>query len=148
MGNSIKLPDFTSYENTSGKKLLVAIDLNNKEATQVAIDYCRSEFTKKSYALDYDEMMEKMENYLTRHYNIGDGIIFRKTPLEYCEHKQAEESALVIKENLQILRGVNRKKCGEENSAGRESATVGLITQERAVLAKERLKAFQATRKT
>lgn len=162
MGNTIQAPKlFSDHEHRSGKRLLESIQANKGDRTQAAIDFARKEFSMPissitSNVSDYEEMSTRMEKYLTKPYDVGDGIIFRKTPLEYCESVKSLESASVIKENLQKLRGVSGipskvEKLKEGNAesifTGIENATVRLVTADRASLAKSRLQAFQATRK-
>lgn len=155
MGNTAEKPSILEeYEHKSGKQLIASIRVNQRDVTQMAIDFARKEFAKHATGFipvssDFDEMSVKMEKYLTKHYDIGDGIIFTKTPLEFCDSIGSSESAAVIKENLQRISMVtNGKKEGlHPVVAGIENAAVGLVTHDRAILAKARLQAFQATRK-
>jgi hypothetical protein len=155
MGNSADKPSILEdYEHKSGKRLLASIRVNQRDVTQMAIDFARKEFAKHatgflSVSLDYDEMSAKLEKYLTKQYDIGDGVIFTKTPLEFCDAIGSSESAAVIRENLQRISMVtNGKKEGVHPvGIGIENAAVGVVTHDRAMLAKARLQAFQATRK-
>lgn len=153
MGNSVDRPSILEeYEHKSGKRLLASIQVNQRDITQSAIDFARKEFTKHasgflSVSSDYDEMSAKLESYLTKKYDIGDGIIFTKSPLEYCDSIGSSESAAVIKENLQRVSMVTNGKKQGSQPTGIESHTVGPVTHDRALLAKARLQAFQATRK-
>jgi hypothetical protein len=82
MGNSNERPKmFGKYEHSSGKILILSIEENQRSQTQGAIDAARKDFTTLAHGVDYDDMVKKMIEYLTRHYDIGDGIAFRKTPL-------------------------------------------------------------------
>jgi hypothetical protein len=153
---------FREYEHQSGRRLIAAIRANSKEATKVAITFARKEFTKPfssviSNASDYDEMAVKMERYLTKPYDIGDGVVFKKTPLEYANSINAKESIAVIEETLTKLRADIHKSESQSNlpltpptqkAAGVvERPIIGEVTRERAELAKERLKAFQQNTK-
>ena len=162
MGNSMETPKmFFAYEHSSGKRLLASIQTNERDVTQAAIDFARKEFTKPisiitANSSDYDDMSSRMEKYLTKPYDVGDGIIFRKTPLEYCQSIGSLESAAVINENLQklssVYRAVKKTKDGKEIESttppgGIESLTVGTVTHDRAALAKSRLQAFHASKR-
>ena len=162
MGNSVQPPElFKNYEHKSGKRLIEAIKLNERCATQDAIDSAKKEFTKPiskliSNTSDYDEMMTKMDRYLKKQYDIGDGVLFTKSPLEYCESIGSLEAAAVINENIKKMSQIalsNGKIGGVQINAsssppiGIESDTVGTVTHDRAMLAKSRLIAFQDTRK-
>lgn len=153
MGNSAdKQSILEDHEHKSGRRLLASIRVNQRDVTQMAIDCARKEFAKHatgflSVSLDYDEMSAKLEKYLTRSYDIGDGIIFTKTPLEFCDIIGSSESAAVIRENLQRISMVTNGKKDGAHPVGIDNAVVGLVTHDRAALAKARLQAFQATRK-
>ena len=163
MGNKQGIPStiFKEYEHKSGRRLISAIKNNSRQETEDAIEFCRHEFTKPlsgttANASDYDTMHKRLEQYLLSPKDIGDGIIFKKTPLEVCKDKGSNESAAVILEHLNRL-GVQLPTGTSPASftaapldlkdRGVESVNVGFVNQERSNLAKERLKAFQAAKR-
>lgn len=101
MGNSLSsLPiDSTSkLEYKNGKRLISAIAMNSKEATDNAIEFARKECVKPQgiYAsvMEYEDMVKTMLEYLTRKYHCGDDRVWM-TPLEYatsCNATIASES--------------------------------------------------------
>lgn len=74
-----------------------AIRENSKEGVRTAIETARQEFVKPiskktSNASDYKDMVTSLINYIEKKYDIGDGPLFLKTPLEYCDHLKAERA--------------------------------------------------------
>lgn len=163
MGNSIEKPSiFKEYEHKSGRRLIAAIKNNSRQEVEEAIEFCRHEFTRPlsgttANSSDYDVMHKRLEQYLLSPKDIGDGIIFKKTPLEMCKDKGSHEAGAVILEHLNRL-GVQlpagtlpsnfTAAPADLKDRGVESVNVGFVNQERSTLAKERLKAFQATKKS
>jgi len=134
------------FEHISGRHLIEAINANDTRKLQRAIDQAKAEFSKpvsnNMNQTDYDEMIEYMTKYLTKEYNVGDGILFVRTPLKYCADKNADECAFLIRKNLDTFAQTN---VGNPKQS-RMSNTVGEINKERVSQAKERLKEFQKTR--
>ena len=133
------------FEHISGRHLIEAINANDPKKCQKAIDIAKSEFSKpvvnNMNKTDYDEMIEYMTKYLTKEYNVGDGILFVRTPLKYCADKNAKECEVVIRSNLDTF-----AQSGNPGKQTRVSNTVGEINKERVSQAKERLNEFQKTR--
>lgn len=132
------------FEHISGRHLIEAINANDPKKLQNAINLAKSEFSKpvsnNMNKTDYDEMIEYMTKYLTKEYNVGDGILFVRTPLKYCSDKNAKDCEEVIRRNLDTL-----AQSGNPNQT-KVSNTVGEINKERVSKAKERLKEFQKSR--
>lgn len=159
MGNQQQgLTIFKEYEHKSGRRLISAIKNNSRQETEDAIEFCRHEFTKPlsgtiANASDYDMMHKRLEQYLLSPKDTGDGIIFKKTPLEMCKDIGSNESGSVIIEHLnrlgvQLPTGTTKFTAAplDLKDRGVESVNVGFVNLERSNLAKERLKAFQATK--
>ena len=157
MGNIPSPPTiFKEYEHKTGRRLIAAIQANSKEATEAAIEFCRHEFTKPitsstANASDYETMHKRLENYLLTPKDIGDGMIFKKSPLELCKDLKSDVSAAIIIDHLNRL-GVQLPSGTtalgsfinpDVKDRGVESVTVGFVNQERANTAKDRLKAFR-----
>ena len=154
MGNSSSSPPGQSkaldgcilqqYEHKNGKKLIAAIKLNSALRTRQAIEEARVEFirpTKKtSNEAEYDEMINGMIKYLTQGYNVGDGILFTKSPIQYGEYCKADEALEVVKSELEKYQQMLQRN---ENVTEKPRDR---ISSDRAKLAKERLKNFQETR--
>jgi hypothetical protein len=95
-------------------------------------------------------MVKKMVTYLTRGYDVGDGVLFVKTPLEIAAINHCAEAAAFINENLELL---SRSQIGSQVVAKQgvsvaPKSSMGAVDKDRVHQAKERLKAFQAERKT
>jgi hypothetical protein len=168
MGNTTNIGESSllrDYEHIYGKRLLAAIRLNSREEVERAIDIARREprapfsvkinMRRSPERTDFDEMADRMTVYLTKGYDIGDGIFFTKTPLEYCTHLNAPDAAVTIREHLYRLGVIDgavvrspqegtRVSDPATGNIGIENIHVGLITHERAALARERLVAFHA----
>ena len=153
MGNLPSPPTiFKEYEHKSGRRLIAAIQANSKEETEAAIDFCRHEFTKPissstANASDFETMHQRLENYLLTPKDIGDGMIFKKTPLELCKDIKSDVAAAVILDHLNRL-GIQLPAGGTTMTSfvnppdlkdrGVESVAVGFVNQERASTAKDR----------
>lgn len=99
---------------------------------------------KKSHEEDYEMMTQKMSAYLTRKYDVGDGMLFKKTPLELAIAVEANESAELIKYTIGKLSQTKEQNhtINTEKSPGIHTA-VGNIDQDRVALAKSRLQALR-----
>lgn len=150
MGNSFNTDNLMKeYEHSSGKRLLRAIRANHAGNVRDAIEVAKKELLsndrRKSHDQDYDNMIKKMTIYLTQKYDIGDGILFGKTPLELAESLFADEAIRAIQDELSILskNKVAADILEQKGGQVRESPSVGKVDKERAVQARERLKEFQ-----
>jgi hypothetical protein len=91
MGNSLAptlhLDSSSKWEHMNGKRLIAAVAMNSKEATDGAIEYARKECVKphglNASRMEYDDMIKTMVEYLTRKYPCGDDKI-HMAPLEYA----------------------------------------------------------------
>lgn len=143
MGNT-EISVFKEYEHQSGSLLLVAIKMNNRKKLQDAIDYARKQMItpnlKKSYDEDYKEMAEKMLTYLTRKYDVGDGLLHRKTPLEFAQSIGSDDVVELLNETIQKLQS-SVDECTTRNTEKYESISknIGKIDKDRVELAKSRL---------
>lgn len=140
---------FKEFEHLSGKKLLAAIRSDNEDGASDAIEFARQEYikpvagsmAKASNLSGYEDMTKGMVAYLTREYDVGDGIVFKQTPLEYARAKKAKKVEQIIEKSildLERLMGIN---------AAKTSYSVGEVTKERVEEAKARLQAIRDTRK-
>jgi hypothetical protein len=145
MGNKVTNSSFSSaltgeFEHRSAKKLLTAIRVDDPALAQKAIDSAKAEFSRpvssNSNRADYDDMINEMKNYLTRQYDVGDGPLFTRSPVEYAKHLKAQKVEQVITRNIMELEGLIPGSGPKFNQA------VGEVTHERAALAKARLQAF------
>jgi hypothetical protein len=83
----------------------------------------------------------EMKNYLTRQYDVGDGPLFTRSPVEYAKHLKAQKVEQVITRNIMELEGLIPGSGPKFNQA------VGEVTHERAALAKARLQALKDAKK-
>lgn len=153
---------FKDYEHRSGKRLIAAVRANSREDTEAAIEFTRHEFTKPmssstANASDYDLMHKRMEQYLLGPKDVGDGVIFKKSALQLAQDLKSSAAATVILDHLnrlgvQVPAGVSGAASSlpmpDLKDRGVDSATVGHVNAERSLAAKERLKAFQASRQS
>lgn len=145
MGNANSAIDQLKMESVSGKKLLAAIRVNSPAAVKDAIETARKEFTQPisrttANASAYDDMLKQLIKYLTKEYDYGEGPLFLKTPLEYCQHLGSTKAADVIKEELEKLHEPVRQKARSDHV---KSNVIGGISSDRAIEAKARLQAFR-----
>jgi hypothetical protein len=138
--SSVLFRAFQSFEHRSGKMLVKAIKANSKEKVDEAVEFARREFVKprtKGVAnpSEFDDMTRGLLNYLQQDTDVGDGQLFTQTPLAFARHCKANEAEKAIQSHIDRL-----------NIKGSTSKTVGEVSASRAELAKERLKAFQATK--
>ena len=76
--------------------------------------------------------------YLTKQYDIDEGPLFPKTPLQYCKEKYAKKAEDVINRNLNNLR------YNGNTVSNIISPTVGEISKDRVKEAKARLQEIRA----
>lgn len=152
MGNKLNpIPESLTkeYEHIAGKKLIRAVKSNLPAQLEESYELAKSELLPKSKSTahdkEYETMVTKMITYLTRGYNIGDGILFTKTPLEIAEEYHADQSIRWINTKLEYLQKneVGRKLLEDKEIKVKSTSAVGPVDRERVHSAKERLKQFQ-----
>ena len=150
MGNkatqsSITANLFGDFEHCSGKMLIAAIRIDDSSGVQRAIETAKKEFAKPISSnvnkAEYDDMIENMRKYLTKGYDIGDGLIYTQSPIAFAKLLKSKRAEETIVRNLTELEGIIA------SGGVKVSSTVGEVSHERANLAKERLKAFRDTKK-
>lgn len=157
MGNTSLKPGelLKEHEYQSGQKLIRAIKANSPNQLESCMSLVKQELmsTTRSMAHDkeYEYIQTKTKQYLTRGYNVGDGIIFTKTPMEIAEMYTADQAAAYLRDQLdQIQRRENSMKVNAStvpNNANEKSSSVGVVDKARVAEAKERLRAFQQEKK-
>lgn len=135
----------TLSETTSGRKLLLGIKANSKTQILAAIEIVKKERIQAntggdSHEKQYDAMVRRMLSYLTGEYDVGDGILFKKTPIQYARSLAADEAEQCIEDAIAQLK--------KEENTDKMSKTVGLVDADRVRQAKERLKEYQKTKNT
>lgn len=150
MGNTFNTDNLMKeYEHVSGKRLLRAIRANHAGNVKESIEAARKELLsgdrRKSHDEDYDNMVRKMTTYLTRQYDVGDGMLFGKTPLELAASVGSDQATEAINEELAIL---SKNKASSEilerkGASVSQSTALGKVDKDRAVQARERLKEFK-----
>ena len=133
-----------SFEYVSGRLLLAAIR-NDSEADVIkAIEAARKEFVKpvngkKSNSSDFRDMVDCLTKYLTKPYDIGEGLLFPLTALEYCARLKSFKCEAAIRDKLKELQ---KQRSGDSTQQGRrvkQSTDASLRADE----ARERLRKFQ-----
>jgi len=146
MGN-VETGLFKEYENVTGTMLMRAIKSNSRMQVEQAIEFARKELAspnlKKTHDEDYEMMREKMNLYLTRKYDIGDGMLWKKTPVELATSLEANDALQAIRETLLKLSQTKDQKHINTDRAPAIQAAVGNIDQDRVALAKSRLQALR-----
>lgn len=130
-------------ESHSGKKLLLAIKANSRSQVEAAIEFAKKERIQsnsggENHEKQYDDMIYRMLNYLTREYDVGDGILYKKTPIQYARSLVANEAEECIEEAI--------AKFKKQENTDKVSKTVGKVDADRVKTAKERLREFQKKR--
>ena len=150
MGNSFNPGDLTrEYEYISGKKLMRAIKANSRVQMEESYEMAKAELLPKSKSTthdkEYENMIKQMTLYLTRGYNVGDGVLFLKTPLEVAEENHSDQAISFIRAALEQLQKHDTGKQILEDKGLKIASTnsVGQVDKERVHQAKERLKQFQ-----
>lgn len=150
MGNKLTPPDILrDYEHTSAKKLIRAIKANSRTQLEDSFEMAKKELLPMSkgttHDKEYENMIKKMTEYLTRSYDVGEGMLFKKTPMEIAEEYQADQAIVFIKQSLEHLQKneIASKILDEKGMKVESSTSVGNIDRDRVQLAKERLKQYQ-----
>jgi hypothetical protein len=134
---------FKEYEATTGAKLLKGIQSNEKKLVVEAIDLARKQLMtpnmNKTHKDDHSNMVIQMTAYLTRKYDVGEGLFFKKTPLEYAEAIGSSETIEYITETIKNLAKHDQNKVINNEKSPAISSAVGTIDKERVALAKSRL---------
>jgi len=153
MGNtSQSLPDiFQNYEHRQGTKLLAAIREDSKEGIDEAVEFARQECikaktsTSTSASNDFDLMIDKMTTYLTQQYDVGDGPIFTKTPIELAKDLYCDHATPAIEDHLSKLKMQTEKRNDgkSQRSMFTSKDKVGESKQKEVAAAKARLLAFR-----
>lgn len=142
-GNAMNM--FHSYENRNGKLLLAAIKNDCLEEFHIACETARKEFvrpkTRSSNAAGFDDMLQGMYEYLTRPYDIGNGPLFTKTPLQYAEMLKSTKIIGPLTEKIKELEKSKPAIRPVDNVFDGRSGTSD--SSHRANIAKDRLRAFQ-----
>jgi hypothetical protein len=155
MGNSNgggPLDLFKDYECTTGKLLLRAIGANSEMLVKQAIEVAKNELIKpnlkKNHADDYEEMQEKIKLYLTQKYDVGDGLFGKKTPIEYAKKIGANDVVPCLEDSIRRIGNTDAsKQINCDHAPTTVAAIGGKLDPGRVALAKERLAAFQRTKK-
>lgn len=145
MGNTLdNLTNPPTLEHATAEKLLRAIKADNASRVTSAIQLAKKELMKPSlnvnFDKDYDNNNREMLKYLTKKYDIGDGKMNMRTPLEYAKELGSHTSEEIISKAIAELQKNSTEK---EFVATRESKTVGTVDQARVRQAKDRLKALR-----
>lgn len=153
MGNSTTTEFLKDYEYQKGEKLIRSIKANSREQIMDSIDIARKELLNNrqiAHDKEYDEMIQKMTQYLTRKYDMGEGGLFGgKTPLELAKELRANHAIDCLNEQILLLsRNQSSSKVLQEKDikALSSNSVIGPVDKTRAIEARERLKAFQETR--
>lgn len=151
MGNSIRNATdnlMKEYEISTGKLLLKAIAADSPEEIEKAISVARKELVnmRASVRVTHDEefetMTKRMLKYLTQSYDIGEGLLFKKSPVNYAKSLNATEAVRYLEITIEKIISSDTTTDGRNTaiSAPKTTAAVGKIDRQRVDLAKERLK--------
>lgn len=150
MGNSFNPADFNKeYENVCGKKLIRAIKANSPTQLEESYEMAKKELLPRSkgtaHDKEYENMIRKMTLYLTRGYDVGDGMLFKKTPLQIAEEHHSDLAITFINRTLAELKKneIAAEMLEEQGLKVKANSVVGDIDKDRVHQAKERLKQFQ-----
>jgi hypothetical protein len=158
MGNRAATPSLTlsdvtpsslsSLEYKTGKLLLAAIQANNSQLLEDALETSRKQYVAE-HAMTvggdpYESLVKSMVKYLTRGYDVGDGPLFLKSPLQLCERLRADESAARINTELDRLSKAQTSSLTASKQGGPEKKDA----DDRVEQAKARLKAFNQTKQS
>ncbi|KAJ1415665.1 hypothetical protein B484DRAFT_159030 [Ochromonadaceae sp. CCMP2298] len=154
MGNShdgSAIDMFKDFEFTTGKLLLRAIGANSVDQVKQAIEFAQKELIrpniKKSAEDDWEEMAEKIKLYLTRQYDVGDGMFGKKTPVDYAKKIGSNDVVPLLEDSIRRIGNTDASKEINIDQAPRTVAAIGgKLDPGRVALAKERLAAFQRTK--
>lgn len=145
MGNVTMSTDslFKEYESSTGKLLIKAIRNNSQKQVAEAIDFARKQLAtpnmKKTHEDDYNNMTSRMTQYLTQKYDVGDGMLYKKTPLELAASVESNNTIEYIKDTIFSLTHTKQESHINLDKAPNIKAAVGVVDQDRVALAKSRL---------
>lgn len=141
------------YEHKTAQRLIRGIKANSRRQMEESYDCARKELlsnnTKTAHDKEYEFMVKSMITYLTRGYEVGDGVIFTKTPMEIAKEYHADEAIAFIQEKLEHLQKseVGGKEVSKRGINVASTSITGRVDKDRVAQAKERLKQFQNERK-
>lgn len=157
MGNSATpaIPEMLmkDYEHKTAQRLIRGIKANSRRQMEEAFDAARKELlsnnTKLAHDKEYEIMVKTMISYLTKGYDVGDGVIFTKTPMEIAQEYHADEAISFIEEKLEHLQKneVGAKEVSKRGLNVPSTSSAGRVDKDRVAQAKDRLKQFQNERK-
>lgn len=131
---------FKEYEHKNGRLLLKGIRCNSAEQVEHAIDVARKELANPSLKNDHDQefnmMIDKMKLYLTTTYDVGDGMLAKKTPLQFAKTCSSVAVIPVLERNIASLNQEEHTR----STMPLTSSLVGKVDRDRVTTAKERLK--------
>lgn len=134
---------FKEYESSTGKLLIKAIRNNNQKQVAEAIETARKQLAtpnmSKTHEDDYNHMTSKMAQYLTQKYDVGDGMLYKKTPLELAISVESNNTIEYIKDVIFSLTHTKYESHINLDKAPCIKAAVGTVDQDRVALAKSRL---------
>ena len=148
MGNVEMSTDlFKEYECSTGTKLLKSIRNNDVTQTEQAIEFARKQLMtpnmKKTHEDDYNFMKLRITQYLTRKYDVGDGMLYKKTPVEFAMTLGSTNVVDFLKDTIiKLSRTEEQGKINADKSPS-ITAAVGTIDSDRVALAKSRLQALR-----
>lgn len=141
------------YEHKTAQRLIRGIKANSRRQLEEAFDSARKELlsnnTKLAHDKEFENMVKNMIAYLTRGYDVGDGALFTKTPLEIAREYHADVAIEFIEEKIAHLQKseVGAKEIDKRGINVPATSSAGRVDKDRVALAKERLKQFQAEKK-
>ena len=146
---------FPTREYDSATCLIAAIQAKKASSVQKALETARKElaaFKKSSLSNTTDEnykkMLDGMHKYLTRKYDIGQGVFAKVSPIEFAESMEggdAEEVLHILRTHLaDVEKSLNA--LAPAGSSGRPGG-IEKIDSERVLTAKERLMSFRSKEK-
>lgn len=141
------------YEHKTAQRLIRGIKANSRRQMEEAYDAARKELltanTKLAHDKEYEIMVKSMIAYLTRGYDVGDGMVFTKTPLEIAREYHADEAIAFIEEKIEQLQKseVGAKEVSKRGVGVAPAASAGKVDKDRVAQAKDRLRQFQNERK-
>ena len=136
--------------NCSTSLLLTRLFTGTLKPVQTSLDTARKEFvafkqSKLAHSNDenYKKMLDGLHLYLTRKYDVGEGTMNKKTPIELA----TKVGSIEIVDFLQNQINEIQRKLNVLSTAGSSGVPGGMekIDTDRVVLAKARLEAFRAT---